>query len=167
MFGHLGYLSILSAGLLAALPLLVVLHHAPPMTDDPRPQKEHAVNLFAKAEANLNLAPWERAILKLVQALFAAFLVAAAPVLADALSSHAVIDWSTTLHNGLLLGSMAALMTLIKYLRAQKDQPLAQFAADELQNLATTLSDANGLNEPVTEPDPPPTDTPAAAALAA
>ena len=128
------------------------------------------MGLFAKAEANLNLAPWERAVLKLVQSLFAAFVIAAAPVLADALSTHSSVDWGATLHNGLLLGSMAALMTLIKYLRAQKDQPIAQFAADELQNLATTLSDANGLNEPVTEPDPsppPPTDTPAAAALAA
>lgn len=126
------------------------------------------MNLLKSAAAGLNLNPAQRALLKLGEALLIAALVAALPVVADALSTHAGIDWASTLHNTLLLGAAAVATALVKYCKAQGDSPLLSAVEDVLTNAAASLTHDAGLNEPVVEPTPPPvppTDNPASASL--
>jgi len=111
------------------------------------------MNLSQKAAAGFNLTPWERSLLKLGQSLLVAFAVAAAPVIADALSSHGAVDWGATLHNALLLGSMAVASMVVKYFKAQGDSPLPTAPTPQPGEI------------PVGGPGIPPTTTPAAAAL--
>src|SRR5690242_4732850 len=117
------------------------------------PKGTDSMNLSQKAAAGFNLTPWERSLLKLGQSLLVAFAVAAAPVVADALSSHGAVDWGATLHNALLLGSMAVASMVVKYFKAQGDSPLPTAPTPQPDEI------------PAGGPGIPPTTTPAAAAL--
>lgn len=130
-------------------------------------RKEPRMNLFQKAAAGMNLTPGQRAFLKLVEALGVAFLVAAAPVVADALSSHGTVVWSDALRTALAAGAVAVILSIIKYGKAHGDSPLIQPLLGVLQSAADRLTEANGLNEPVIEariddPQPPDDGAPAA-----
>lgn len=87
------------------------------------------MSLFARARAFANLTPSERALLKLIEGLFFAALVAALPIIADALSRNAV-NWSDVGRTTLAAGSVAALLALSKYLKAHGDPALAAVASD-------------------------------------
>lgn len=69
------------------------------------------VRLFTLARSNASLAPAERALLKLIEGRACAALVAALPILADALGHSAG-------------GATAALLALVKYCKAYGDPPL-------------------------------------------
>jgi hypothetical protein len=79
--------------------------------------------LFARARNNLALAPAERALLKLIEGLACAALVAALPILADALG-HGAVDWAAVGRTALAAGATAALVALLKYCKAFGDPPL-------------------------------------------
>lgn len=166
----MGFSAILLVFLIAVLPLLVILPSSPPIDDARLSRKEpRSMNLFQKSAAGLNLTPWQRAALKLIEGLAVAFGIAALPVVADALSTHAAVDWTATIHNALLLGAAAVAMALLKYAKAQGDSPLLTAVEGVLSNVAASLTAEAGLNQPVQEPEPtptPPTDSPASASSA-
>lgn len=79
--------------------------------------------VFTKARSYAPLAPAERALLKLIEGLICAALVAALPILADALGRGAV-NWSDVGRAALAAGATAALLALLKYCKAHGDPPL-------------------------------------------
>ena len=81
-------------------------------------------NIFARARAYASLTPAERALLKLIEGLICAALVAALPIVAEALSRGGV-DWPAIMRAALAAASVAVLMALTKYARAQADPALA------------------------------------------
>ncbi len=81
------------------------------------------VRLFTLARSNASLAPAERALLKLIEGLACAVLVAALPILADALG-HGAVNWGDVGATALAAGATAALLALIKYCKAYGDPPL-------------------------------------------
>ncbi|HEV2236859.1 MAG TPA: hypothetical protein VGR57_09400 [Ktedonobacterales bacterium] len=86
------------------------------------------MGMFARARANLNLTPAERALLRLVKLCLVAGLVAALPILAQALSGQA-LDWATVGRTALAAFSVAALGALLKWLTSQADAPLPDTSA--------------------------------------
>jgi hypothetical protein len=98
-------------------------------------------NIFARARAYASLTPAERALLKLIEGLICAALVAALPIVADALS-HGGVDWPAILRAALAAASVAILMALTKYARAQADPVLATAAG------AGDAADAGGVPVP-------------------
>lgn len=125
------------------------------------------MNIFQKAQQGLNLTPGQRAFLKLLEGLGVAFLVAATPVVADALSSHGTVVWSDALRTALATGAVAVILSIIKYAKAQGDSPLLSVIEGLGTSLATKLTAEYGLNEPVVEagidgPQPPDDGAPAA-----
>lgn len=174
------YLAIGVVALLAVLPLMVVYREPAHNALDERVKSTEGIetdmNIFQKAAAGVNLTPGQRAFLKLVEGLAVAFLVAAAPVVADALSSHGTVVWSDALRTALAAGAVAVILSIIKYAKAHGDSPLIQPLLGVLQSAADRLTEANGLNEPVIEaeidgtsdePQPPDDGAPAAAQMAA
>lgn len=81
------------------------------------------MNVFTRARAGLNLTPGERAFLRLVDLCVLAGLVAALPVISDALANQPV-NWSAVLHTAIAAFGVAALGALLKWLKAQTDAPL-------------------------------------------
>lgn len=81
------------------------------------------VRLFLQARNHMALAPAERALLKLIEGLTCAALVAALPIIADALG-HGGVNWADVGRTALAAGATAALLALIKYCRAYGDPPL-------------------------------------------
>jgi hypothetical protein len=81
------------------------------------------VRLFMQARTNEPLAPAERALLKLIEGLACAALVAALPIVADALG-HGGVNWADVGRAALAAGATAALLALIKYCKAYGDPPL-------------------------------------------
>lgn len=79
--------------------------------------------VFTKARSYAQLAPAERALLKLIEGLICAALVAALPILADALGRGAV-NWGDVGRAALAAGATAALLALLKYCKAHGDPPL-------------------------------------------
>ena len=76
------------------------------------------------ARAYATLTPGERALVRLIEGLVCAALVAALPIIAEALARQQV-NWDDVLRAALAAGATAALLALHKYLRAQGDPPLA------------------------------------------
>jgi hypothetical protein len=76
-----------------------------------------------RAAARASLTPAERALLRLVEGLLCAGLVAAAPVVAQALGQDGV-SWGDVGRAALAAGATAILLALVKYARAQGDPPL-------------------------------------------
>jgi hypothetical protein len=82
------------------------------------------MSLFARASNHAALAPSERALLKLIEGLACAALVAALPIISDALG-HGSVNWSDVGRTALATGVTAALLALIKYCKAYGDPPLS------------------------------------------
>ena len=85
------------------------------------------MTVFAKAQNNLNLTPGERAFLKLVEGFVVAGIVAALPIISQALAAQS-INWAQLLRTAAATCSVAALLAVTKYLKAQNDPPLSTVA---------------------------------------
>jgi hypothetical protein len=81
-------------------------------------------DLIQRARAGMALTPGERALLRLAEGLLCAGLVAAAPIVAQALGQQ-VVNWGDVARAALAAGATAILLALTKYARAQGDPPLA------------------------------------------
>lgn len=81
------------------------------------------IGLFTRARNNVALTPAERALLKLIEGLACTALVAALPIVADALG-HGAVNWADVGRAALAAGATAALLALIKYFKAYGDPPL-------------------------------------------
>lgn len=77
-------------------------------------------NLWRRALAHAALTPGERALLRLAEGLFCAGLVAALPIIAEALGQQSV-NWSDVGRAALAAAATAALLALNKYVRAHGD----------------------------------------------
>jgi hypothetical protein len=108
------------------------------------------MNLFGKARAQLPLTPWERTILKLLQSLLIAVLIALAPVVANLLGQDSIV-WANAFRVLAATASMAILNALWKYFQAQGDSPLLT-AADPVYKAAVQRLIALGANDVKTEP---------------
>lgn len=86
------------------------------------------LSIWRRARAYATLTPGERALLRLVEGLFCAGLVAALPILADALSQQSV-NWSAVGRTALAAATTAILLALNKYLSARSDPPAPSDAA--------------------------------------
>ena len=80
------------------------------------------LTLLRRARARAALTPAERALLRLAEGLLCAALVAAAPIIAQALSQQTV-NWGAIGRAALAAGATAILLALTKYARAQGDPP--------------------------------------------
>ena len=81
------------------------------------------LGLFGRARAGMALTPAERAVLKLIEGVVLAGIVAAAPVVAQALAGQHP-DVLNALHVGLSAFCVAALGAILKYVRAFGDPPI-------------------------------------------
>jgi hypothetical protein len=104
------------------------------------------MSIFAKASKGLNLFPAERALLKLVEGFVIAGIVAVLPVL-SLLLGQANIDWTAVGRIALGTFATAALMAAVKYLKAQRDMPLAEPLAAVLEGAAQQVAARTGLND--------------------
>lgn len=91
-------------------------------------QNLSSANLLRRARAHATLTPGERALLRLGEGLLCAGLVAALPVVAEALARQSV-DWSAVGRAALAAAATAILLALNKYLNAHSDPPLTEGAA--------------------------------------
>lgn len=80
-------------------------------------------SVWRRALAYASLTPAERALLRLGEGLLCAGLVAALPVIAEALGQQSV-NWSDVGRVALAAGATAILLALNKYLHAHSDPPL-------------------------------------------
>lgn len=81
------------------------------------------IGLLTRARNNVALTPAERALLKLIEGLVCTALVAALPIVSDALG-HGAVNWADVGRAALAAGATAALLALIKYCKAYGDPPL-------------------------------------------
>ncbi|HUY75805.1 MAG TPA: hypothetical protein VMV29_03480 [Ktedonobacterales bacterium] len=104
-------------------------------------------DIMQRAQAYGTLTPGERAALRLIEGLAFAALVAALPIVADALSRQGV-NWGDVGRAALAAGVTAALLALSKYLRAQGDPPLASVATVDVtaRSPASTTSSTTKAN---------------------
>lgn len=79
--------------------------------------------IFIQARNHMQLTPSERALLRLIEGLACAALIAALPIVADGLSGGNV-NWGDIGRTALAAGATAALLALIKYCKAYGDPPL-------------------------------------------
>lgn len=92
-------------------------------------QVQHGGTLFARARAYAPLTPGERALLRLIEGLTCAALVAALPVVASALG-HGPVRWDDVARTVLAAAAVAVLLALAKYARAQGDPALGTALAE-------------------------------------
>jgi hypothetical protein len=104
------------------------------------------MSIFTKGRQGLNLTPAERALLKLVEGFVVAGIVAALPVL-SMLLGQANVDWTAIGRIALGTFATAALMAAVKYLKAQRDMPLAEPIAAVLTGAAQQVAARTGLND--------------------
>ena len=104
------------------------------------------MSIFAKAHKGINLSPAERALLKLVEGFIVAGIVAALPTI-PMLLGQANIDWAAVGRIALGTFATAALMAAVKYLKAQRDMPLAEPLAAVLTGAAQQVAARTGLND--------------------
>lgn len=103
-------------------------------------------SLFARARARAPLTPGERALLRLIEGLACAAVVAALPVVADALG-HGSVRWDDVARTALAAAAVAVLLALAKYARAQGDPALGAAIEEVGTALATAYNvppDAGG-----------------------
>lgn len=86
-------------------------------------------NLFARAAQRETLTPAERALLRLGEGLAATALVAALPIVAQALSQGGV-NFGDVARTALAAAAVAVLLALVKYARAFGDPPMEGGVAD-------------------------------------
>ena len=82
------------------------------------------MSIFGKARAGENLSPAARAFLRLCEGLAATAIVAALPVVSDALS-RGTVDWADVGRAALAAASTAVGLAILKYAKAHGDTPLA------------------------------------------
>jgi len=99
------------------------------------------VNLYARAAQRQALTPAERALLRLLEGLLCTTLVAALPVVAQALSRGAV-NWDDVGRAALAAAAVAVLLALTNYARAQGDPPLNDSGSGEPSAEPLAPSDA-------------------------
>lgn len=80
-------------------------------------------SLLQRARTYAGLTPGERALLRLGEGLLCAGIVAALPIVAQALSQQTV-NWSDVGRAALAAAATAILLALNKYLRAHGDPPI-------------------------------------------
>jgi len=85
--------------------------------------------LWRRAACHQSLTPGERAALRLIEGLICAALVAALPVVADALGS-ASINWGDVGRAALAAACVAVLLALAKYAKAHGDPELGEALAE-------------------------------------
>lgn len=78
------------------------------------------LTLLQRAHARAALTPAERALLRLAEGLLCAALVAATPIIAQALGQQGV-NWGDVGRAALAAAATAILLALVKYARAQGD----------------------------------------------
>lgn len=127
------------------------------------------MTIFGKARAGENLSPAARSFLRLVEGLAATAIVAALPVVSDALS-RGVVDWADVGRAALAAASTAVLLAVLKYAKAHADAPLppslASVAPVSAPVPAADSSDAPDPFAPLVLPDTDATPAPAADAPA-
>jgi hypothetical protein len=99
--------------------------------------------LFGRARANMPLTPAERAVLRLVEGLVCAALVAALPIIADALA-RGTVSWPDVARAALAAAAVAVLLALAKYARAHGDPAIGQAltaAAGAIDGQSTTQAE--------------------------
>jgi hypothetical protein len=122
------------------------------------------MSMFQRAWSGANLLPVERAFLKLLEGCVLAGLVAALPVLAQ-LQANQPISWPAMARQAWPLFAVAALMALVKWLKAQNDTPLAPLAAPaaalvtQLAQSIETQASAGDVTIPFIAPSAPVTST--------
>jgi hypothetical protein len=117
--------------------------------------------LFARSRAYAPLTPAERALLRLLEGLLCAALVAALPILADALS-RASVNWGDVARTALAAAAVAILLALAKYARAHGDPALGAV----LTAGAAILDKRTGAPDTPASPAAPPAAPPAGSPLA-
>jgi hypothetical protein len=118
-------------------------------------QARHGATLFARARAYAPLTPGERALLRLIEGLACAALVAALPVVADALG-RGPVRWDDVARAALAAAAVAVLLALAKYARAQGDPALGTVLAEvagALDGARTPHATGNTGATPVAERD--------------
>ena len=80
-------------------------------------------SLLRRAQSYAGLTPGERALLRLGEGLLCAGIVAALPIIAQALSQQTV-SWDDVGRAALAAAATAMLLALNKYLRAHGDPPV-------------------------------------------
>lgn len=103
--------------------------------------------LFSFSWDGKNLTPGQRALIKLVKGLIVTAIIAAAPIIAPALSGSTPVVWADVLRTAGAAAAVAVLLAIDKYATAQGDAPLGTLAGQA----ADALSAKFGLNEPVIE----------------
>src|SRR5581483_5140306 len=98
--------------------------------------------LFARARQYAPLSPGQRALLKLAEGLLCAALVAALPVVAEALS-RGDVSWADAGRTALAAATVAVLLALAKYLKAHGDPQLGA----TLDTLGTEVADRTGVSD--------------------
>lgn len=88
-----------------------------------------ANSLIARAFAGLPLAPIERAVLRLAEGLGATALIAAAPIVAQALANPTHISYGPTAQAAIGAASTAVLLAVLKFVSAKGDAAPAPTAA--------------------------------------
>lgn len=86
------------------------------------------MSIFGKARAGENLSPAARSFLRLLEGLLITAIVAALPVVSDALSRGAV-DWADVGRAALAAGTTAVGLAILKYAKAHGDAPLPSATA--------------------------------------
>lgn len=98
--------------------------------------------VFQRAAMYHPLSPVERALLRLVEGLVCTALVAALPLVADALAAGAV-NWGQVGRAALAAGAVAVLLALSKYARAQGDPALG----DALAQTGAVIAHDAGISD--------------------
>lgn len=107
-----------------------------------RAQGQRGGTLFARARAYAPLTPGERALLRLIEGLACAALVAALPIVAGALA-HGPVRWDDVARTALAAAAVAVLLALAKYARAQGDPALGTAIAAVAGALTSPRSTPN------------------------
>lgn len=105
--------------------------------------------LFGRARAYAPLTPAERAVLRLLEGLACAALVAALPVVAQVLAAQGSVNWPDVGRAALAAGAVAVLLALAKYARAHGDPALGDALADSAAALGP-----RPVRQPNDEPPP-------------
>lgn len=95
--------------------------------------------LFARAGAYAHLTPGERALLKLIEGLACAGLVAALPIVAGALTSSGAVNWADVGRAALAAAAVAVLLAIAKYAKAHGDPPIGPAVAQAATDVAADV----------------------------
>jgi hypothetical protein len=100
-------------------------------------------SLFRRARAYSSLTPAERALLKLLEGLACAALVAALPIVATALA-QGTVNWPDVARAALAAGAVAILLAFAKYAKAHGDPTLSDLMNAAAQEVASSSGASTG-----------------------